>query len=164
MQEVIEKSWASVYKNREFICIKTCSGYRSSHGDPKGKQHMLGLDADDLAVGSALLDALAHSRFLLPKDDPELFSYEKTAERYQQWVAEIMAHYGYKSRRAMFKNMHTCGVEKKSGLITISPSNHDRLEGWSGTGIKETDHVVIPESSSPAEVGAALRLAFSRCK
>ncbi|XAV88527.1 MAG: contact-dependent growth inhibition system immunity protein [Candidatus Symbiodolus clandestinus] len=164
MQEVTKKSWASAYKNKEFIFIETSSGYRSSHGDPKGKQHMLGLDVDDLALGNTLLDALAHSRFLLPKDDPDLFSYEKTAERYQQWVTEIMAHYGYKSRRAMFKDMQTCGIEKKFGLITILPSNHDRLEGWSGTGIKETDHVVISEHSSPSEIGAALRLAFSRCR
>ncbi|NDL44379.1 contact-dependent growth inhibition system immunity protein, partial [Photorhabdus laumondii] len=44
------------------------------------------------------------------------------------------------------------------------PSSHEKLEGWSGDGISVADYVVIPADSSPEEVGAALRLAFSRCR
>jgi hypothetical protein len=164
MQEVLKQAQAAVYKNDDFFCIKTFSGYRSSHVDPKGKHHLLELNASDEALGVALLDALAHSRFLLPEEDPELFDYQLGAERYHAWVAAIRKQYGYKSKRAMFKNMSSCGVEKVSSLITIRPRAHETLEGWGGEGINKEDYVVLPDSSSSAELGAALRLAFSRCR
>ena len=152
------------YKNKDFIYIETCSGYSSAHNDPKGKKYFLAPSAADVALGGATINALMHSRFLLPKDDPKLFSFQKTAERYDRWVAETMKKYDYKSKRAMLKDMHLCNIVKVSGMMTIKPTRHEKLDGWSGTGLKGADHVTIPDSSSPAEVGAALRLAFSRCR
>lgn len=60
-----------------------------------------------------------------------------------------------------FKKLHSCTLERRNGLITISPAMHDKAESWSGLG-REHD-VVIPEDSPPAATGAALKLAFSRC-
>ncbi|MCT7051686.1 contact-dependent growth inhibition system immunity protein, partial [Salmonella enterica] len=48
--------------------------------------------------------------------------------------------------------------------ITIRPSFHEKLEAWSGDRISETDNVVLAVDSTPAEIGAGLRLALSRCK
>ena len=48
-------------------------------------------------------------------------------------------------------------------LITISPNHHEKLEAWSGNGFTKADNDVIPANSSPAEVGAAFRVVFSRC-
>ncbi|WP_338052467.1 contact-dependent growth inhibition system immunity protein [Stutzerimonas marianensis] len=45
----------------------------------------------------------------------------------------------------------------------MRPSHHEKLEAWSGKGLSESDYVIIPSGSSPSDVGAALRLAFSRC-
>lgn len=47
--------------------------------------------------------------------------------------------------------------------MTIRPSRHEKLEGWGGTGIGGSDHVVISANSTPEQIGFALRLAFSRC-
>ena len=74
-----------------------------------------------------------------------------------------MERYGYKTKRALFKDMKKCSIESNRGQITIRPSYHEKLEAWSGKGVSESDYVIIPSGSSPSDVGAALRLAFSRC-
>lgn len=175
MSEIVKTAWADAKFNTDFICIETYSGYRSSQADPQGVQHLVRPDANDQELGTALLDALAHSRFVLPeprKDiwihpeatfDMNLYDYDFNNQRYAEWVCKLMDVYGYKNRRALFKDMKSCGVESKSGEVTIRPRHHEKLEAWSGKGISESDNVVIPSNSSPAEVGAALRLAFSRC-
>lgn len=175
MSEIVKTAWADAKFNTDFICIETYSGYRSSQADPQGAQHLVRPDASDQELGAALLDALAHSRFVLPeprKDiwihpeatfDMSLYDYDLNNQRYVEWVCKLMEVYGYKNRRALFKDMKNCGVESKNDGITIRPRHHEKLEAWSGKGISESDNVVIPANSSPAEVGAALRLAFSRC-
>lgn len=175
MNDVIRGYWAGAKNNGDFICIETNSGYRGGRLDYKGKQHLLSPDANYEDLGVAVLDALAHSRFVLgaPRDgsiypqdvefDMELYDYKLTAERYAKWLADLMAHYGYKSKRGLFKNMHNCSIESCNGLITISPWHHEKLEAWDGEGIAKEDNVIIPANSTPAEIGAALSLAFSRC-
>ncbi|MEW9809143.1 MAG: contact-dependent growth inhibition system immunity protein [Candidatus Symbiodolus clandestinus] len=165
MTQLVEnKACAEVYKNNEFVSIETYSGYGSSRADPKGKEYRLPVDADDRTLGDAVLDTLQYSRIVHPKEDPELFSNQKMMERYQQWVAELMAAYGYKSRRALFKEMHSCSIEKIQGSITIFPRWHEKLEGWSISASKGPFPIIIPDSSNPEEIGAALKLAFSRCR
>ncbi|MDX3995096.1 contact-dependent growth inhibition system immunity protein [Pseudomonas aeruginosa] len=63
----------------------------------------------------------------------------------------------------MFKDMKNCSVELVKDTLIIQPSHHEKLEAWSGKGITESDYVVVSVNSSPGEVGAALRLAISRC-
>jgi len=74
-----------------------------------------------------------------------------------------MDRYGYRTKRALFKNMKSCGILAEGDVIIISPSRHEKLEAWGrekGDGIED---VVIEANRSPSEIGAALRLAFSRC-
>jgi hypothetical protein len=175
MSEVVKTAWADAKFNTDFICIETYSGYGSCRADHKGAMHLLPPDAPDQALGEALLDALSKSRFVLPeprKDvwihpeatfDMSLYDYDLNNQRYAEWISNLMRLYGYKTKRALFKDMKNCGVESKSDEITIRPRHHEKLEAWSGKGISDSDNVVIPSNSSPAEVGAALRLAFSRC-
>lgn len=75
----------------------------------------------------------------------------------------LMEKYGYKTKRALFKDMKNCSIHCINDLIIISPTHHEKLESWSGKGINESDNVVISVNESPAEIGAALRLALSRC-
>lgn len=175
MNDVKRRYWAEAIDNGDFLCIETYSGYRSSRRDPKGTCHLLAQDASNEALGEALLDALARSRFVLPAPqegslyppdiefDNNLYDHEQSKIRYHQWIVHLMQRYGYKTKRALFKNMKNCSVEVDSGLITIRPNYHEKLEGWSGDGISEKDYVVIPFDSPSADIGAALRLAFDRC-
>ena len=70
-----------------------------------------------------------------------------------------MEKYGYKTKRSMFKNMKSVSIQRKENQIIFGPSHHEKLEVWGRT----KGDIIIPANSSPAEVGAALRLAFSRC-
>lgn len=164
---------ASVYANTDFILIETNSGYRGSVRDFRGVQHFLKSAASDWELGEAILDAMSHSRFVLSvprKDvwqhpdvefDQELYDYVKTQERHKAWKADLMRRYGYKTQRALFKGMKHCFVERNNGLITIQPWHHEKLEAWSGLEIDE--NVILSADSSVDQIGAALRLAFSRC-
>ena len=87
----------------------------------------------------------------------------ETRNRYLAWVNQLVETYGYKTKRALFKDMKSCHIESCGGAITIRPTYHKKLEAWSGDGIGEDSYVVIPCESSPADIGAALKLAFSRC-
>ena len=173
MSEVTRGYWAEVVCNNDFICVDTYSGYRGGdRRDPKGKQNLLPPDASDVALGEAVLDALAHSRWVLPESmkedtDPAGVEYDSSLYDYKTnypiWVNALMERYGYKTKRALFKGMKRVGIANENGVITMRPSHHYRLEGWEAGDLTEEDYVVIPATSPPEEIGAALRLALSRC-
>lgn len=175
MNDIVKTSWADAGANKDFIYIKTHSGYRSSRADPLGVEHYTSLEITDQNLGALVLDALAHSRFVLPeprKDvwvhpeatfDMDLYDHNLTNQRYDQWVNSTLERYGYKAKRVLFKDMKKCNIESKMGQIIIRPSFHEKLELWSSKGLSESDNIIIPSGSSPSDVGAALRLAFSRC-
>jgi CDI immunity protein len=175
MSDVEKTAWADAKMNKDFISVKTFSGYRSSQADPQGVEHVFSTDATDEELGLAVLDALAHSRFVLPEPredvwihpeatfDMALYDYKLTNQRYEQWISVILKRFGYKTKRALFKDMKKCSIESKNDQITIRPSHHEKLEAWSSKGINESSYVTICSSSSPADIGAALRLAFAKC-
>jgi hypothetical protein len=167
-------SWANADCNGDFILVETVSGYRGpAHREPKGKQHFLALDSSDEQLGQAVIDALAYSRLVLPAPrtdvwihpdtefDMELYDYRQVVERLKAWNKDLMTRYGYKTKRALFKSMDHCGIERKGRKIAISPYRHIALQAWEP--FDESANVVIPADGSPAEIGSALRLAFSRC-
>lgn len=149
--------------NQDIYIIETYSGYRSQLKDPEGECIILNLDCTDAKMGSAIMLALSASRLVDP-DDQDFFSLEKSNERYLGWVKDIMDKFGYKTKKALFKKMNSCSITQLDGMITFRPTIHEKLEGWSGDRIDEKDYVVISDTSSPEDIGAALRLAFTRCK
>ncbi|MBS9443845.1 contact-dependent growth inhibition system immunity protein [Photorhabdus heterorhabditis] len=150
--------------NGDFYSVTTYSGYRSLNLDPLGGNHMLSPGTSDEELGVAVFSALSKSRFIPYENLGDFLDNEKRKERYEQWVIEMMEFHPYRSKRQLFKKMHNCGIQLLDSQITIRPSSHEKLEGWSGDGFSESDYVIIPADSSPEEVGAALRLAFSRCR
>jgi CDI immunity protein len=176
MNEVAKGSWAAAYSNGEFVCIKTMSGYGGgTHSDPKGVEHYLDIQSGDEALGSAVSDAMARSRFVLSSPrtgsvyppglelDSELYDPKMVVGRYDAWKKSLMQRYGYGTQQALFKCMRHCSIEKQCVRMTISPSHHQSLERWGRTKGDGIEDVVISADSTPAEIGAALRLAFSRC-
>ncbi|MFK8258179.1 contact-dependent growth inhibition system immunity protein [Erwinia sp. AnSW2-5] len=96
MNNKIKTQWADAKMNKYFICIDTWSGYSSSNLDPKGVQHLTSHNVSDGELGTMLLDALAHSRFVLPPRDnrdiwvhpevtydAELYDFDRSNERYK---------------------------------------------------------------------------------
>ncbi|WP_275973361.1 contact-dependent growth inhibition system immunity protein, partial [Stutzerimonas marianensis] len=80
-----------------------------------------------VSLGVVVLDALAHSRFVLPEPrkgvwihpeatfDMNLYDYDLTSQRYDQWVRITLERYSYKNKRALFKDMKKCSIESKGG-------------------------------------------------
>ncbi|MBB3225558.1 hypothetical protein FHW69_000148 [Luteibacter sp. Sphag1AF] len=155
--------WASAVDNGDFIGVDTSSGLGNCGLDDLGIHLIMNPDTDDQSLGTALVSALDASRTLTLEECGEFFNLKALSERYEAWVSGFMDKFNYKSRKLLFRNMKSCHISLHDGLITIRPSHHEKLEAWSGHGISKDDHVVLPFDSSPADIGAALRLAFSRC-
>ena len=155
--------WAHAYQNHDLICVRTYSGYRGCASDPNGKETVLGVDADDDMLGVAVREALARSRFLSIKESRVFLDYQLVHERHVEWVKSLMARQGYKTETALFRNMKLCSITQSKGTITITPMIHRQMSAWGrrkGDGIED---VFIAAGSLPKEIGAALRLGFSRC-
>jgi hypothetical protein len=152
---------AGAVENGDFYCIETYSGYFGSLRDPKGVQHLLPPQASDDELGNAVLDALSRSRIVKTAEAPELYPDRDEGERlYQEWIARLMQKYGYTTKRALFKKMKSCSIQRrKGGMISFFPMDHDRLETWE---LIDGAEVTLADGSAPEQVGAALRLAFSR--
>ncbi len=164
MNNLNSKSWAYAKFNNDFIFIETYSGYFNCLPDPEGKRFFLSHSSANKELGGSVLEALAVSRMIDPKEDMDFFDLRgRVAIQYNEWIADVMIRFSYKTKRALFKDMKRCSMDAVDGLITIRPSHHEKLEAWSGKGITEKDYVLISSSSSLNDIGAALRLAFSRC-
>ena len=155
---------ASLYKNQDFIHVGTYSGHGITTSDPDGVQKLLPIDVSDEELGQVTLLALAKSRILDVNELGPLINRDNVKKRYDASVADLMAKYNYKTKRALFKNMMRCSVEISNGRLTISPSCHEKLEAWSGKGLTENDDVILPVNSTTEEIGAGVRLAFNRCR
>ena len=155
--------YAEAYENQDFINISTFSYCGIRTRDPDGENLLLSKNASNEELGQAALLALSKSRKIEQSEIATFFDRDNVNQRYNNWVANLMDKYGYKTKRALFKKMMQCSIEIRDGVLTISPSIHEKLEGWGG-GLPKSDDVVLPINSSPEEIGAGLRLAFSRCR
>jgi hypothetical protein len=157
------RACASARQNQDFTWIYTDSGRGLIAYDPQGKDVILGLDADDNALGAAVREALAFSRLLSLKEAMKFLDYRTRGDEYKQRVKFLMDMHGYKNESSMFKSMKCCGITLSKGTIEIRPSIHKVLDGWVRTKNDGIENVLIPANSRFHEIGSALRLAFSRC-
>jgi hypothetical protein len=159
-----EKDWgksASSLMNEKFITIQSYSGYSLSVIDFTQPEFLFDVSVSDEELGKAVVESLKNSRFLELEKARALRKI--TDENYPKWISRLMEKYDYKTKRTLFKNMLNCSIELEEGTIIIGPSHHDQLEGWSGNNRTERNKVLVPFTAPHAEIGAALRLAFSRC-
>ena len=164
LRPIRPRKWAAANKTDEFITTDTWSGYVRRVMDPAGVHHDLEPGVSDEALGVAVVDCLSRSRFLETEElRTALYDFDTGQRNYMAWIERLMQFGGYKTRRALFKQMLNCSIEQEDDTITIRPTHHEKLEGWSGKGFTEADNVVIPASAPPAAIGAALREAFRRC-
>lgn len=163
MSEIVQKKWAAIYANEEFIFVETCSGLRRTASDPNGEQIFLNAAPEPSELGQAVLAALSKSRVLAPEEIGSFFDVAAIEKRYEDWVSKVMQKYGYAARRDLFKKMKHCQLECSEGTISLRPTFHEKPEAWSGKGIDKGDHVLVPETVSTQEAGEGVLLALSRC-
>lgn len=157
---------ASAFSNGDFILVETNSGLGMKKADPDAPKHFLVMESSDSEIGGAVLSALSRSRQITLEETASFFDLDRSAKSYADWIAELMRRYGYKTKRALFKNMSniSIGLEDFGSAVKFAPMRHKALESW----IREKDDgiedVVVPATSTPAEIGAAFRIALSRCR
>lgn len=83
-----------------------------------------------------------------------------TAKANEKFIC-IVPQPGY--RLALFKNMKSCSIVKSGDDLVIVPTHHDKLDSWSRSKDDGIEDVVLPIGRSWAQIGAAFRLALSRC-
>jgi hypothetical protein len=177
MEHAKKGKYAASYRNDSFYCIETLSGYGGGmRTDYKGIMRLLPLTATDQELGLAVIDAKNQTRYVasaprsdlcLPDDleyDKDLYDFNHTAARYEAWIQNLMQCYGYKTRKKLFMYMHNCSIDDDFEIIKITPMMHEKLELWTGIDKEGSQAVKLPSSSSAQEIGAALKLAFSRCQ
>ncbi|EQC1922680.1 CDI system immunity protein CdiI-o11, partial [Escherichia coli] len=128
--------WANIFVTPDFLSVETYSGLGMTGRDPLFSPRLLQPDVDDKSLGEAILQALSDSRTLdVLEDRVAFFDLEKSKEQYAAWIATLMEKYGYRTKRALFKNMKKVGIHLVNDVITIRPSFHEKLEAWSGNRI-----------------------------
>uniref|UniRef100_UPI000E56D780 contact-dependent growth inhibition system immunity protein n=1 Tax=Neisseria lactamica TaxID=486 RepID=UPI000E56D780 len=119
-------------------------------------------DTGNETLGTTVLQALANSRTLDNEAERiDFLKQENFKPRYEDWVANLCGNLGYKTRRALFKNMMSVDIWLHNGCLKISPSRHVKLEAWDAI---DADDVILSLDNSPEEIGAGLKLALSRCR
>jgi hypothetical protein len=155
--------WATINRTEKFICIEPMSGYRMTIREDDAFRIYLEPDAGENAIGEAVLTALDRSRFIYPLDDREFFRFERAKKNQRIWENEVMKKYKYKTKRDLYKNSDYCRVERSEGVIEIKPHIRDTKPGFIRDVPKEKI-VTIPTTDDPSLVGAAAKLALSRCE
>ena len=155
--------WADIKMNIQFINIKSLSGYRMTMGDSDQKNTYLATDASNKELGQHIREALSLSRFVHPIENKELSMYLRDPDRYKEWLEFTMKKFGYKAKSKLFKPMLHCSIELYNNVIRFLVWHQRALDAWDDTGLTEADNVIIPETCTDEELGAAARLALSRC-
>jgi CDI immunity protein len=152
---------AAIYRSEKFISVETLSGvpglvYRED--DPY--RVYLDPDATNELIGRTLLIALSKSRFV-DNSEPEFFDPDRATRVYENWENDVVHRYGFKSKRSAYKSMDWCEGQIFNGNIEIEPHRRGS-PGWRSLPPEKT--VVIPATDDAEAVGAAVRLALSRCE
>jgi hypothetical protein len=154
--------WAEVHRTERFVSLEPLSGYLMACRDDELCVTYLPPDATDDALGQALLEMLGRSRFIWPPDEPGFYKWQRYVGCYRNWQKDFMERYGYKNVRDAYKNLDWCRVARSEGKISIEPHKRDRPEYFRDLPPEKT--VVIPATSDPGAIGAAMRLALDRCE
>lgn len=158
------ESAAEASFNGNFIQLVTFSIGMLDYAEPDAPPHYLPPDVDDAALGHTLRLALKASKRVSVDEFQKMFHSGVIQQRSKDREAWAMKHYGYKTKRAMYKNMDICSIEIANGQIMIQPTH---MKAADGSYTVKTDTGPFPlyvaETVSDAELGAALREGFKHC-
>lgn len=178
--DVVRGWWTEARWHPDFLCIFTVSGFRGgTHIDEKRPEIYLAPDASDEELGRAIIDAMAVSRWLISNPDPgEIFhpdvvvdgetsNYIKGQKREQEWGQRMRKRFKLPSKRDVYVPLKRCDIEKKNGIIRICCRVHypnkNYGDCWGFATPEMSPYVILPDTASAQDLGAGLRVAFSRC-
>jgi hypothetical protein len=155
-------NWAEVYLNEDYFEIITCSMGMIGYPEPEAEPYYLAPYADNATLGNAVRKALSASKRLTVEEFQKLFSSGVIQRLIEDRTNAVMQKYGYKTKRAMCKNMNNCSIDMVDGKIRIQPMHHKTVDGYSATKGGPAP-LSIDATASDAELGDALREGFKRC-
>jgi hypothetical protein len=155
--------WAMINVTDRFTGITPLSGYGRTLPEDKVFTIYLPPAPTEDALGQAVLKTLKKSRFIRPWDDrSNFFEMDRILAADKRWHEDFMTRYGYKTKRAAYKNMVYCRAERREGWILIKPYKRDKPGLWRD--LPEDKTVLIPATDDAGIVGAAVKLALSHCE
>ncbi|AJE46071.1 contact-dependent growth inhibition system immunity protein [Celeribacter indicus] len=150
----------------KFYLIESKVCYRAALPDPEGVRHVLPPEASAEEIGAAILDALAHSRFI-PPSHPEfdaLFTQRKAAELVDTYDAELMRLAGVKTKASLYRGAKGVNVTHHADWGEITIFACARRKGryfWSQT-TDVSGEETVPFGASAREVGEAYLRALAK--
>ncbi|WP_433692108.1 contact-dependent growth inhibition system immunity protein [Herbaspirillum seropedicae] len=154
---------AEVGFNGDFFQIIPYSISMVNYADPSAEVCYLPADADDEVLGRSLRLAFSGSKVVSAETFHEVFASGKIQEKSAERLNFAMQRYGYKSKRALLKNMMCCWISLSERVIQIKPTHHKSIDGYSGISVDGEEILHLPNSATDDEVGKALREGIRRC-
>lgn len=163
MREFIPR--ASIEANARHIWVKTESESGLSRIDYAAGIARFDRNVAVDTLGQAVLEALAKSRRVNIEELHLLTEGMDIVERSRLWDKNEMAALGYKTLRAMYKDMMSVLISRTSDELAFMPMRHVKLQAWEGfaKGNKEHEEVTVDANALPGIVGEAALLALARC-
>ncbi|PPV06422.1 contact-dependent growth inhibition system immunity protein [Xanthomonas axonopodis pv. vasculorum] len=156
------RKMAQVCFNGNFYKLITMSDGMLSYADPDMQAKYLAPDVEDSELGAALRMTFEASKSVGIEDFHKIFHSGIVQERAKEREKWEMKNYGYKSKRAMKRNMAICNVSA-GDEIKIQPTHKNSLDGYTIKKDTGTFPLFVPSTATDAELGAALREGFKRC-
>ncbi|MEY4077282.1 MAG: hypothetical protein RIQ69_1652 [Pseudomonadota bacterium] len=151
-----------VFFNEDFFWIHTQAVGMINVGDPLVEPEYLAPDVDDAMLGATLRQCLQKSRHIEMSEFQKMFKAGVFNQLDEERNQAAMQKYGYKTKRALYKNMLCCWISMFDGKVKIAPSHQKSVESYTAT--KDgPEPFTLHGPISDAELGAALREGFKRC-
>jgi hypothetical protein len=151
----------AIWRSPNFISIEALSGIPGlMYQEDNPYRVYLDPNAPNELIGRTLLTALDRSRYV-DDSEPEFFDPTRAVRVEEDWEKDIAQRFGFKSKLEVYKDLDWCAGQMFDGKIKLQPHRRSPL-AWRNLPAEKT--VFIPMTDDAEIVGAALRLALSRCE
>jgi hypothetical protein len=157
------RQWALINQTERTTVVTPLSGYRRRMFEDDPQTTYLEPNPAEDELGRVVLESLNISRFVDPRTDDAFFEADRIVAANKRWHADFMTRFRYRSLRKAYENMLCCLAKRSEGRITIRPYLRDRSPGY-WTDMPEERTVDIPATDDISILGAATKLALSRCE
>ena len=125
MNKILWEPLVKAKNNGDFISIKSYSGYANANlADRNAPEFLLEENISHEMLGKAIIESLKNSKPLSREEHRQTAL--NLGENYKAWIQRMMEKYGYKTKRALFKNMKNCYILCQDEMIVIEPTYHDK--------------------------------------
>lgn len=153
----------NVYFNGDLFWINTLSTGMLAYPEPDAEPYILAPEVDNAELGRTVKKALQVSKQVGLEEFQRIFKSNVLKNLEKDRETQVIQQFAYRNRREMYKAMDCCSITCVENKISISPSHHDSLDGYSGVGEGGSEVIHLDASISEEELGVAIREGFKRC-